>query len=684
MNTLLSEKKQRIYEEWQKFLRGGEVDPSIVRDFVYRSWRRCREYHIDPVRQIQKVVDEKALHEELEKNRVLIESARNIMGKVFSKIASSSSYMSLASKNGVILYTLPGETKVIEPGMRSREEFIGTAGISTCLEEKQTIEIFGAEHYCTENHNLVCSATPITDFRGDFLGVLGITSLCETFHPHTSGMLEAASYAISEQLGLREVLGEQNALFEMLDDGVITLDNQQTVRFLNNNAMNMLGFIEKPTGRRLTDFIHFSKDIRNMIESCKSFHDLDTTLILQEKNQSISCVLSATVNQSTHGMVLTLREAARMREYVTRATGSNALFCFDDIYGQSPLIKEVIKKAQRIADTDTTVMLFGESGTGKELFAQSLHNASSRRNKPFVVVNCGALPRELIQSELFGYVEGSFTGASRSGKQGKFELADGGTVFLDEIGEMPLDVQVNLLRLLQNREVVRIGDKRTRIVNIRIIAATNRNLYHAVQEKTFRADLYYRLNVFPLHIPALRERDDDVCILAQKFLEKFSKVSKHNIHGISKDAMNVLRSYTWPGNVRELENMMERLAYMAYDNEVSVNDLTECMTKYPTEKGEFNVHLKKVDEKKLIEDALKLNHGAIKETLKTLQMNRSTFYYKLKQYGIRARDYRYTSGMATSEKGIQPNLLGTLEQEDVRLLIEFARHLRAFSGEKRG
>lgn len=169
------------------------------------------------------------------------------------------------------------------------------------------------------------------------------------------------------------------------------------------------------------------------------------------------------------------------------------------------------------------MLLLGESGTGKELFAQSLHNASPRRRKPFVVVNCGALPRELIQSELFGYTEGSFTGASRQGKPGKFELADGGTIFLDEIGEMPVDVQVNLLRLLQNREVVRIGGQRVRRVDIRIIAATNRDLRRAVQSRTFREDLYYRLNVFPLRIPPLRERRGDIALLARHFMRKFAR-----------------------------------------------------------------------------------------------------------------------------------------------------------------
>ena len=292
-----------------------------------------------------------------------------------------------------------------------------------------------------------------------------------------------------------EVLGEYKALLELMDEGVITLDAGGSILFINAKAMTMLHLQKNAVGRNIAEVIRFGQAVRSLLEERKAFHDVDTTLMLEHAAQSIPCVLSAAVNDSTGGMILTLRET--QRSTVTRLVGAKATFTFDDILGRSSALSEVLNNARRIAGSDTTVLLLGESGTGKELFAQSLHNASPRRGMPFVVVNCGALPRELIQSELFGYTEGSFTGASRQGKPGKFELADGGTIFLDEIGEMPLDVQVNLLRLLQNREVVRIGGQRARRVDIRIIAATNKNLYNAVQSKTFREDLYYRLNVFP-------------------------------------------------------------------------------------------------------------------------------------------------------------------------------------------
>ena len=356
-------------------------------------------------------------------------------------------------------------------------------------------------------------------------------------------MLGAAVYAVMEQLGLRELLGEQKALLELMDEGVITLDAGGAIRLINAKAMRMLHLRDTPAGVNIAAVIRFSRAVAPLLEAGKAFHDVDTTLMLEDGARSVPCVLSAAVNHSTGGMILTLRETGRMREFATRLVGAKAAFSFSDIMGTSPRLLEALRKARKIAESDTTVLLLGESGTGKELFAQSLHNASPRRRKPFVVVNCGALPRELIQSELFGYTEGSFTGASRQGKPGKFELADGGTIFLDEIGEMPLDVQVNLLRLLQNREVVRIGGQRVRRVDIRIIAATNRDLRRAVQSRTFREDLYYRLNVFPLHIPPLRERRGDIALLARHFMRKFARQAGNALKDISEEALRALEGY---------------------------------------------------------------------------------------------------------------------------------------------
>ncbi len=244
----------------------------------------------------------------------------------------------------------------------------------------------------------------------------------------------------------------------------------------------------------------------------------------------------------------------------------------DGIIGQSTSLAEVFKILGKVAPTDSTVLVTGESGTGKELLVRALHSNSSREDKPFVPINCGAIPKELLESELFGHEKGAFTHAIRS-RPGRFELADGGTIFLDEIGEMDLSLQVKILRVLQEKEIERVGGNGCKKVDVRIVAATNRDLEAEVAGGRFREDLYYRLNVIPLHLPPLRERGGDVLVLARHFLNHFCGKKKRPVLILDDDARRVLSAYTWPGNVRELENFMERLSILVDENVVCPQDL---------------------------------------------------------------------------------------------------------------
>lgn len=231
-------------------------------------------------------------------------------------------------------------------------------------------------------------------------------------------------------------------------------------------------------------------------------------------------------------------------------------------------MKAALRLGQIAAQTPSNVLITGESGTGKELFAQAIHNASDRRNGPFVAINCGALPKSLIESELFGYEGGTFTGARREGCAGKFELANGGTIFLDEIGDMPFDVQVALLRVLQSHEVSRLGSSKTIKVDVRVISATNKDLLAAIDNNQFRSDLYYRLNVFGIAIPPLRERAGDVRLLADYFLQKYTSFSGHCLSGFTEAAYALLEEYEWRGNIRELENAVERAVYLTSEGRI--------------------------------------------------------------------------------------------------------------------
>ena len=243
-----------------------------------------------------------------------------------------------------------------------------------------------------------------------------------------------------------------------------------------------------------------------------------------------------------------------------------------EIIGQGTSLAEVFRTLEKVAPTDSTVLVTGESGTGKELLVRALHNKSLRRDKPFVPINCGAIPKELLESELFGHEKGAFTHAIRS-RPGRFEVADQGTVFLDEIGEMDLLLQVKILRVLQEKEIERVGGLGTRKVDVRIVAATNRNLEDEVAAGRFREDLFYRLNVIPLHLPPLRERGDDILLLARSFLQHYCGVKKRPVLRLHPDVERALNAYPWPGNVRELENLTERLSILCDDDTVVLEDL---------------------------------------------------------------------------------------------------------------
>jgi DNA-binding NtrC family response regulator len=325
----------------------------------------------------------------------------------------------------------------------------------------------------------------------------------------------------------------------------------------------------------------------------------------------------------------------------------------EHLVGASEPIQQVMEFVHKVADSDSTVMIQGESGTGKELVARMLHFNSLRKDRPLVPVNCGAIPENLLESELFGHEKGAFTGATHS-RMGRFELANGGTIFLDEIGEMSLPLQVKILRVLQEREFERVGGNRTIHVDVRIIAATNQDLETLVEEKRFRKDLFYRLNVIPIVIPPLRERRSDIPLLIDHFMTRFN-LSKHTtVSGLASDALHMLTEYDWPGNIRELENMIERLVVLKKHGVLSVGDLPEkiCrrspgpeLTEQFIRFSEDGINLsREVEqyEKHLIVEALRKANGVTSRAAQLLHLNRTTLVEKLKRKGVDPRSHLET------------------------------------------
>ncbi len=351
--------------------------------------------------------------------------------------------------------------------------------------------------------------------------------------------------------------------------------------------------------------------------------------------------ISASLDWPTTYPVLTelLQRLLRERGKPKR---KRSLELFRSLTGDSQAIRKTRKLLEQVADTEVTVLILGESGTGKEVVARNLHYRSSRRNKPFVPVNCGAIPGELLESELFGHEKGAFTGAL-SARQGRFEMAEGGTLFLDEIGEISLAVQVKLLNVIQERTFQRLGSARTIKTNIRLVAATNRDLEKAVKEMKFREDLYYRLNVFPIYLPPLRERRTDILLLAEYFLEKYARENKKKIRRISTSAIDLLVQYHWPGNVRELQNCIERAVLICDDQTIKSIHLPPSLQSADSVRSSRPLSLAAAVEnfeRELIIEALKKNKGNQTRAAQYLDTSLRIINYKIHNYGIDPRQFK--------------------------------------------
>lgn len=381
--------------------------------------------------------------------------------------------------------------------------------------------------------------------------------------------LLAGKIAGRERLEQLHAIQQQlTTLFDTVQEGIIAVDRNGKIVNINAAAAKMLQVSQKPVlGKELALLLSGLPLADSLATGHDVFNREAFRLIRGQRVYYVATVKTWLGGTEVWGAVVTLREMAEVKKIVSNFSTQEHCFSFEMILGDSPALAKAKQEAAQAAAGNVTVLIQGESGTGKELFARAIHNASARRDKPIIAINCAAIPEALLESELFGYEEGAFTGARRGGKPGKFELADGGTVFLDEIGDMSLSLQAKLLRVLQERKIERVGSTETTAIDVRIIAATHKDIEAMVRQGEFRQDLYYRINVFPLQIPSLRQRRQDLPLLIERFLARYRDKMAKNVEGIDADAYACLLEYGWPGNIRELENTIEYLVSIA-DGEI--------------------------------------------------------------------------------------------------------------------
>ncbi len=647
--------QEYISRVWKSFRLRGEYEDINVSTEIRESWERSKRYGVNPSKPFCEVTLSAAeLEERRANNRSLIEQA-SVMMEHLHKFTEGSGFMyALTDNQGYCLLSIGDNDAIsftaganLTEGSNWSEEVMGTNSNGLAIVLRKPVQIFGYEHYCLCAAVATCSAAPIFDEDDHLIGVLNIAGPYQLVNRHTLGMAVATSRNIERQLAMYNIYQQsemanlhKTAIMNSMSDGVLTLDCESRVTHINVLAAQSLGIDYKnAVGNKLSELM-FPNNELFLSKITNNKRMLGEYLVVRRMDDmiklAVNCTPLAGKNGQVLGTVVVLSPMQQYKRLIQRVAGVRANITFDHIIGQSSNFKSAITYAKMAVGSDTNVLLLGESGVGKEMFAQSIHNASNRSKELFLAINCAALPRELISSELFGYEDGAFTGARKGGNPGKFELADQGTMFLDEIGEMPLDMQSSLLRVLENGTIERLGGRELIPVNVRIIAATNKNLLEEVKKGNFRLDLYYRLGVMIINIPSLRERIGDIPELVEHFIKTIGPKHGKKIIGIDDRAMDILLNYDWPGNVRELNNVIERAINISTGNVLTEDllppeirkDNQECIRIWEEHPS------KDIMEEQLIRNYLNKYSNNRSRVAKELGISRSSLYRKMTKYDI--------------------------------------------------
>lgn len=563
-----------VLKAWDRFLCDSKLPANVIREVIEHSWKRCNSAGVDPqLCQAAPPVPTEELAKLQHEHRELFEASQPIMAQAQDFLSQSESIMILTDPNGLILET-EGDLATVEDaldiglmtGVNWSELSCGTNAIGTALSAQEPVQVHGAEHFCAGIKEWTCSSTVVRDpVDGKILGALDVSGLSGTFSRHVLALVTAAGSRIEAQLMMRELefrhrlmeAGLAQHLFRVSPSGFLVFDRKGRPGKIDARAQRSLAALGITPELKMDQRLEiFDSDATTAIAKATLPEWLRPEWVepvIQDGERLGTIVVLPEVPQ--RGAEWRVRQLERCVETIRGALSEQHGFA--QLIGNASAFRNTLGEAAKVASTEATVLLTGESGTGKELVARAIHYASPRAKGPFVTVNCAALPDTLIESELFGHERGAFTGADKL-RPGRFELAAGGTLFLDEIGEVASALQAKLLRVLQEREYERVGGTKTLCADVRLIAATNADLDQMVAERKFRSDLYYRLKVFPVQMPSLRERAEDIPLLVAYFMDRYASKAGKTIRRVNKQTLELLRSYHWPGNIRELQNVIER------------------------------------------------------------------------------------------------------------------------------
>ncbi|WP_312875721.1 sigma-54-dependent Fis family transcriptional regulator [Paenibacillus planticolens] len=580
------------------------MENNFLSEAAAASWKRCHEFGLMPTDPIDDdILSGNHMQSLLKQNKQTIQFTEQIFEHLHADIKRSGQMALLIDAEGTIIHTA-GDIDFsrralavqLQVGANWAENRKGTNAIGVALAERKPVRVHAEEHYFNSNHFLTCASAPVFNTIGELIGIVNISGKQEHYHAYTYTLACLAAQSLQNKILLEESKKEHLITLRELEHSslhhplpLLSLSRDNRILRANHAAMRILG--SDAIGKAFPKLDGFA------VETIHNEH--------QKLWQSVS---------------------------IRRTTGDGQhLYAFKDIVGACPTFVQKKELAQRAAGSDFPVLLLGESGVGKELFAQSIHTASARSAEPFIAINCSAIPDSLVESELFGYARGAFTGANKDGSIGKFEAAHKGTIFLDEIGDMPLRAQAALLRVLQEGIITPVGSAKSKAVNLRVIAATNKDLAAEVKAGTFRADLYYRLKGIPITLPALRERSD-LLTLALHLLQKHAPHSAV----FTEAAKHKLLAYSWPGNIRELSGILMQAVFLAGDRPIDAEHLMfETADESDREaSGSDRPLTLKEAEIRAIRMALTASEWNLSKAAARLKIGRTTLYRKIEEYGI--------------------------------------------------
>jgi transcriptional regulator of acetoin/glycerol metabolism len=622
---------------------------TTVRKLISNSWKRCvNEYGLDPEEAREPTfVEASVLHERQQSLDTLLGIARVEMANLYQQIADTGHSVLLTDDSGMIIhytgdpsFDSAAAKRGLQEGAIWSEKSQGTNGMGTCLAEQKPVVVHHEEHFFANNLNISCTASPIIDPNGKILAVLDASSESSRAQEHTMALVNMSAKTIENRIFLCMFKNHTIIRFHSrpefvntLGEGLIAFQSNGTILAANSNALFQLDFksIDDLRAHKIEDL--FDSQLHQLLH--RSPNTSLRAIPIHEIKHARRFFAIVQVPESEQN---SLGQSACKNTWIEQPAPSLLTRLeFGDHY-----MAQNIRIAQRVLDRDIPILLKGESGTGKGVFAKAIHMSSQRADKPFVAINCASIPESLIESELFGYKAGAFTGANRHGSQGKIMQADGGTLFLDEIGDMPLSLQARLLRVLEEKEVVPLGGHTPVMVDINIISATHRNLQDMVTDGDFREDLYYRLQGVKITLPPLRERSDRYNLVKHIIDLETSDSSPVQIE---EGVIDRLCSYFWPGNIRQLRNASRTMLALAETNHITIEDMIDDLFREaraapdappgePRNETESNLDPLRNAERDALLQELERHRWNITAAAKRLDLSRNTLYRKMKRCGI--------------------------------------------------